>query len=144
MQNYSDRHPEMWFVCVLTKLNNLFHVIFLDLLQTVSIMDILQLTGLIVLLVLILIVILFLQYYYQRWPVRNFPPGPTGLPIVGTTLTCGSDLHVGIMAWKLVKRYGNVCSIMIGKFRASKSTGARERRSQKKKIPWLRMAEKIE
>ena len=79
-------------------------------------MDVSQLSGLILLLVLILIVALFLQYYSQRWPVRNFPPGPTGIPILGTVLTTGSDMHFHTTASKLVKRYGNVCSFMVGKY----------------------------
>ncbi|XP_072047385.1 cytochrome P450 2U1-like [Amphiura filiformis] len=66
-----------------------------------------------VVLVSMLIIILTLQYYRQRWPVANFPPGPTGLPIIGTRLYTGIDFHR--TARKLAQNgYGNVCSFMLG------------------------------
>ncbi|XP_072040202.1 cytochrome P450 2U1-like [Amphiura filiformis] len=66
-----------------------------------------------VVLVSLLIIILTLRYYRQRWPVANFPPGPTGLPIIGTRLYTGIDFHR--TARKLAHGYGNVCSFMLGK-----------------------------
>ncbi|XP_072017649.1 cytochrome P450 2U1-like [Amphiura filiformis] len=66
-----------------------------------------------VIFVSVLIIILTLQYYKQRWPVANFPPGPTGLPIIGTRLTTGIDFHrtARILAQN---GYGKVCSFMLG------------------------------
>ena len=77
-------------------------------------MDASELTTGILLLMIILIVGLFLQYYSQRWPVRNFPPGPTGVPFLGTLLTSGHNIHFHKIARNLMKRYGNVCSFMAG------------------------------
>ncbi|XP_072019272.1 cytochrome P450 2D15-like [Amphiura filiformis] len=63
--------------------------------------------------ILVLIGILTLQYYKQRWPVANFPPGPTGVPIIGTLLSITSDKHLHRTASKLSQRYGNVYSLML-------------------------------
>ncbi|XP_072019274.1 cytochrome P450 2U1-like [Amphiura filiformis] len=63
--------------------------------------------------ILVLIGILTLQYYKQRWPVSNFPPGPTGVPIIGTLLSITSDKHLHRTASKLSQRYGNVYSLML-------------------------------
>ncbi|XP_072017650.1 cytochrome P450 2C11-like [Amphiura filiformis] len=65
------------------------------------------------LLLLILIIIVILQYYRHRWPVANFPPGPTGLPIIGTALFTGSEFHFNRTAKKFMQSYDNVCSLML-------------------------------
>ena len=77
--------------------------------------EISQLSGLLGLIVIILIATIFLQYYKTRWPVRNFPPGPTGLPVFGTLLSNVSEKHFHLIASKLTQQYGNVCSFMSGK-----------------------------
>ncbi|XP_072017524.1 cytochrome P450 2D14-like [Amphiura filiformis] len=63
--------------------------------------------------VLVLIIILTLQYYRHRWPVANFPPGPTGLPIIGTALFTGAEFSFDRTAKKFIQSYGNVCSLMM-------------------------------
>ena len=76
-------------------------------------MEVTQLLGITA---VILLVVLYLHYYKQRWPVRNFPPGPTGLPLIGTALTTGTELHFHKTAAMLIKSYGNICSLMMGMY----------------------------
>ncbi|XP_072038342.1 cytochrome P450 2U1-like [Amphiura filiformis] len=72
-------------------------------------MDILQLLSL---LVLLSVAVLFIQYYKRRWPVANFPPGPTGWPFIGTIHSIRNEVFIRTIADKLIPRYGNVFSLM--------------------------------
>ena len=85
-------------------------------------MELFQLLGLAV---LVLAVLLFLYYYKQRWPVSNFPPGPTGLPIIGTALATGCDFTFNRTASELVNSYGNVCSFMLGVYNIINSSNSK-------------------
>ena len=57
------------------------------------------------------LIIICVRYYTP--PCKNFPPGPWGLPIIGSI-----GYHVGRSAHKdmtnLAKKYGNVYSIKLG------------------------------
>ncbi|XP_072038343.1 cytochrome P450 2U1-like [Amphiura filiformis] len=72
-------------------------------------MDIQQLLGLFILLS---IVVLFIQYYKRRWPVVNFPPGPTGWPFIGTILSIRNEVFLRAIADKLKPQYGKIFSLM--------------------------------
>ncbi|XP_002740465.1 cytochrome P450 2U1-like [Saccoglossus kowalevskii] len=66
--------------------------------------------SLLVLLMIMLLVWITTQHYLA--PCKNFPPGPWGLPIIGSFMYFGSDIHKDMM--KLSKTYGDVYSVKMG------------------------------
>lgn len=58
-------------------------------------------------------IILFLIWYLNRKP-KYFPPGPTGLPLVGYLPFVGKYSHETFQ--KLGKKYGNVLGIQMGNY----------------------------
>lgn len=56
-------------------------------------------------------VIVALLWWFHR-PPENFPPGPTGLPILGYAPLLGKKPHIGLT--KLGEKYGSVFSVSFG------------------------------
>ncbi len=57
-----------------------------------------------------IVVALVVQWYRNR--PRNLPPGPWGLPVVGSIFSLGKQPHLTLM--EMAKTYGNVFSINLG------------------------------
>uniref|UniRef100_A0ABM0MWV6 Cytochrome P450 2J6-like n=1 Tax=Saccoglossus kowalevskii TaxID=10224 RepID=A0ABM0MWV6_SACKO len=66
--------------------------------------------SLLVLLMTMLLAWITTQHYLA--PCKNFPPGPWGLPIIGSFMYFGSDVHKDMT--KLSKKYGDVYSLKMG------------------------------
>ncbi|XP_072039060.1 cytochrome P450 2J5-like [Amphiura filiformis] len=74
-------------------------------------MDSLLLLGLFV---LISVAVLFIRYNKRRWPVANFPPGPTGLPFIGAFLSIRNEAYAHKIVEQQVPQYGKLFSLMLG------------------------------
>ncbi|XP_070567857.1 cytochrome P450 2U1-like [Ptychodera flava] len=61
--------------------------------------------------VLVLIIILTTALWH-RYPRRNLPPGPSGLPLIGCLLRLGERPHKKFKEW--AKVYGDVFSVRLG------------------------------
>lgn len=66
-----------------------------------------------VLLALLLTPLLYLLYKSRTRP-KNFPPGPLGIPCIGSTHYLTEMRHFGMM--KLAKKYGNIVSLKLFHF----------------------------
>ncbi|KAJ8020807.1 Cytochrome P450 81E8 [Holothuria leucospilota] len=71
-------------------------------------------------LIAVVITLVVVRYIKARRPVPNYPPGPMGLPIVGSLpqFLGREDYHRYFM--ELGEKYGSVCSYMFGKLRIAK------------------------
>ena len=62
---------------------------------------------------LMIILVLVASHLYKRWKLpKNFPPGPTNLPVLGAVLHLSDNLLDGFL--KLRSKYGNIFGLRIG------------------------------
>ncbi|GAV77028.1 p450 domain-containing protein [Cephalotus follicularis] len=59
-----------------------------------------------------LLLLLLVLSFFHRSPTRNLPPGPTGLPILGSLLGLGS--HPNQSLYELSKLYGPIMTLRLG------------------------------
>ncbi|XP_033105280.1 cytochrome P450 2J5-like isoform X2 [Anneissia japonica] len=57
---------------------------------------------------------LLISHLRKRWPTTNFPPGPRGLPFVGSMLSLSPSVHLDLHKYR--KTYGDIFSLMLGIF----------------------------
>ncbi|XP_033105279.1 cytochrome P450 2J5-like isoform X1 [Anneissia japonica] len=55
---------------------------------------------------------LLISHLRKRWPTTNFPPGPRGLPFVGSMLSLSPSVHLDLHKYR--KTYGDIFSLMLG------------------------------
>ncbi|XP_069069006.1 cytochrome P450 2J4-like [Pleurodeles waltl] len=65
------------------------------------------------LLIVLFLTILIAHYLKLHWSRRQYPPGPTPLPILGNLWTLGFVLHHKILI-QLAETYGNIFTVWIG------------------------------
>ncbi|XP_069071502.1 cytochrome P450 2J4-like [Pleurodeles waltl] len=65
------------------------------------------------LLIVLFLTILIAHYLKLQWSRRQYPPGPTPLPIIGNLWTLNFMLHHEILT-QLAKTYGNIFTVWLG------------------------------
>ena len=72
--------------------------------------------GIIVAILLPVLIYRVISFYWSIFTLRNLPPGPFPLPVLGNLHVIGTSGHVSLM--NLAKKYGDVMTIYFGSERA--------------------------